>query len=62
MNRFATVLAFAITLAAPANAFTLDLILPNLTFPDPVETTQACIQPAQIGTPGCPAPDLKATD
>ncbi len=54
MKRFASAFVLVAALAAPASAFTVDLSLPTLTFPTPVETTQGCIAPAQIGTPSCP--------
>ena len=53
MKRFATALVLAIAFVAPASAFTVDMSMPVLTFPEPPETTQACIQPVQIGTPSC---------
>ena len=53
MKRFASALVLAAAYAAPAYGFTVDL--PTLTFPTPVETTQGCIAPAQIGTQGCAA-------
>ena len=55
MKRFASALVLAAAFAAPAGAFTVDLSLPTLTFPTPVETTQGCIAPAQIGTAACSA-------
>lgn len=55
MKSFASAIALAIAFAAPASAFTVDMSMPVLTFPQPTETTQACIQPAQIGTPDCSA-------
>lgn len=55
MKRFASALVLALAFSAPAGAFTVDLSMPVLTFPEPTETTQACIQPAQIGTPVCSA-------
>lgn len=55
MNRFATALALAIAFASPVSALTVDMSMPVLTFPEPTETTQACIQPTQIGAPVCSA-------
>lgn len=55
MNRFTTAFVLALALAAPAGAFTVDMSMPVLTFPQPTETTQACILPAGIGTPTCSA-------
>ena len=54
MKRFAATIALGFAFAAPASAFTVDLTLPTLTFPEPTETMQSCIQPAQIGAPDCP--------
>lgn len=55
MNRFTTAFVLALALAAPAGAFTVDMSMPVLTFPQPTETTRACILPAGIGTPTCSA-------
>lgn len=55
MNRFTTALVLAIAFAAPASAFTVDLSMPVLTFPQPTETTQSCISPVQLTAPACPA-------
>jgi hypothetical protein len=55
MKRFTSALVLTIAFAAPASAFSVDMSLPTLTFPEPTETTQGCIQPAQIGMPGCAA-------
>ncbi len=55
MNHFPAAFVLAIAFAAPASAFTVDLTLSTLTFPEPRETTQSCIQPMQAGAPSCTA-------
>lgn len=54
MKHFASALVLAAAFAAPASAFTVDLSLPVLTFPQPTETTQGCISPEQLAAPACP--------
>lgn len=46
--------ALLTSLAAPALAFTGDISMPLLTWPTPETATQACTDPAQIGSPTCP--------
>lgn len=58
MKRFSAIVLTSLLLATPGFAFTVDVPLPNLTFPEPApapEPSRACIAPGQITAPGCPA-------
>ena len=59
MKAFAALLVSVTLLASPAMAFSVDVSIPNLTWPEePVAPiTQACADPAQLGAPDCPAPE-----
>ncbi|MGV8949666.1 MAG: hypothetical protein ACOH2M_01085 [Cypionkella sp.] len=50
MKQLALSVLFALTLAPAAMAFSIDLTMPNLTFPTaaPVVVSQACTQPANM--------------
>ncbi len=55
---FASLFTLAL-FASPSLAFSVDISMPNLTWPEeaPAPITQACIDPAQLGTPDCPVPE-----
>lgn len=52
----AIALTFAF-LAAPASAFSVDVLFPNLTFPDDATAppTQSCVDPSTLESSACPA-------
>ena len=56
MRAFAAALLALALITTPALAFSVDVSLPNLTWPEETAApiTQACTDPAQLGTPDCP--------
>ena len=50
MKHFLPALLLALTLAAPAAAFSIDLSLPTLSFPgdDITPVTQSCVNPSAL--------------
>lgn len=56
MKIFAATLFTMALLSAPALAFSVDMSFPNLTWPEETAApiTQACTDPAQLGSPDCP--------
>ncbi len=56
MKPFAAAMLALMLIASPALAFSVDVSLPNLTWPEetPAPITQACADPAQLGAPDCP--------
>lgn len=52
MKRLALAITTLLGLAAPLSAFTVDILPPNLTFPEPAPASQSCIHPASL-TLGC---------
>lgn len=59
MKAFAVFLFAIALIASPALAFSVDVSIPNLTWPEapPAPLSQACTDPAQLGTTDCPATD-----
>ena len=56
MKTFYASLVALTLVASPVLAFSVDVSIPNLTWPQAptAPITQACIDPAQLGTPDCP--------
>ncbi|MEO5620553.1 MAG: hypothetical protein ACOH2M_02135 [Cypionkella sp.] len=52
MKHLALALATLLSLSAPLAAFTVDILPPNLNFPEPAPASQSCIHPASL-TLGC---------
>jgi len=55
MTRFAPALLLATLLAGPAAALSVDVLPPNLSWPDPAPATQSCTSPADLTTSACKA-------
>ena len=56
MKRFSATLLVAFLLATPGTAFTVDVPMPNLTFPEPSpEPSRGCTNPGQLAPAACPA-------
>jgi hypothetical protein len=54
MKRFSLAILTSLLLSSPVAAFTVDMQLPNLTFPAPApEPSRACTTPGQLATAGC---------
>ena len=56
MKAFTACLVVLTVLSSPALAFSVDISIPNLTWPDetPAPISQGCVGPAQLDTPDCP--------
>lgn len=59
MKAFAASVFTMALIASPALAFPVDISFPNLTWPEeaPAPISQACADPAQLGTADCPSSD-----
>lgn len=56
MKHFSAILLTALLLASPGTAFTVDVPMQNLTFPEPApEPSRACTNPGQLAPAACPA-------